>query len=115
MVFRAGGKVVESPAKPRTGYEELVKQIVRFFETKQPPVPNSETLELFAFMDAAQRSKQAGGAPTKLRQCLICNELAIDFHSGGGGARVTAHAGFIDLSEFSGGDCAARRMVGPRD
>jgi len=67
VVFRVGGKVVQSPVKPRAGYEELVKQIVKFFETKQPPVPNDETLEIFAFMDAAQRSKQAGGAPMKLR------------------------------------------------
>ncbi|HEY3741491.1 MAG TPA: Gfo/Idh/MocA family oxidoreductase [Bryobacteraceae bacterium] len=67
VVFRSGGKVVESPSKPHTGYEELVKQIVKFFETKQPPVANSETLEIFAFMDAAERSQKAGGVPVKLR------------------------------------------------
>jgi hypothetical protein len=32
-----------------------------------PPVPEQETLEMFAFMDAAQRSREAGGAPVKLR------------------------------------------------
>ena len=42
-------------------------EIIRFFQTGEPPVPNEETLELFAFMDAAQRSKAAGGAPMKLR------------------------------------------------
>lgn len=67
VVFRKGGQVVQSPEKPKTGYEELVKQIVKFFQTKQPPVPNEVTLEMFAFMDAAQRSKQAGGALVKLR------------------------------------------------
>ena len=67
VVFRAGGKVVQSPAKSRTGYEELVKQIVKFFETKQPPVTNEETLEVFAFMDAAQRSLRSGGVPVKLQ------------------------------------------------
>jgi len=67
VVFRTGGKVVQSPVKPKAGYEELVKQIVKFFETRQPPVPNSETLEIFAFMDAAQRSKQAGGEAVKLK------------------------------------------------
>jgi hypothetical protein len=40
---------------------------VKFFETKEPPVSNEETLEIFAFMDAALRSKEAGGAPQKLR------------------------------------------------
>ena len=66
IVFRKNG-AVQSPAKPKTGYETLVKHIVRFFETKVPPVPNEETLEIFAFMDAAQRSKQAGGRPMRLR------------------------------------------------
>ncbi len=39
---------------------------MKFFETGQPPVPNAETLEIFAFMDAAQRSKAEGGKPVKL-------------------------------------------------
>jgi len=30
-------------------------------------VPNRETLEIFAFMDAAQRSKDEGGRPMRLR------------------------------------------------
>ncbi len=49
------------------GYGELVREIVKFMETKQPPVPNDETLEIFAFMDAAQRSKENGGKPMRLR------------------------------------------------
>ena len=49
------------------GYEPLLVEIVKFFETKEPPVSNEETLEIFAFMDAAQRSKEDGGKPTKLR------------------------------------------------
>jgi len=40
---------------------------VKFFQTGVPPVANEETLELFAFMDAAQRSKDAGGRPMTLR------------------------------------------------
>jgi hypothetical protein len=59
--------VVMSPAKPKSSYVPLVKEIVKFFQTKQVPVPNEETLEIFAFMDAAQRSKADGGKPTKLR------------------------------------------------
>ncbi len=49
------------------GYGEMVREIVKFMETKQPPVPNDETLEIFAFMDAAQRSKENGGKPMRLR------------------------------------------------
>jgi hypothetical protein len=60
-------EVTMSRPKPQIGYLQLVAEIVKFFETKQPPVPNEETLEMFAFMDAAQRSKAAGGAPQKLK------------------------------------------------
>jgi predicted dehydrogenase len=66
VVFRTKD-VIQSKAKTVEGYRPLLVEIVKFFETKQPPVPNEETLEIFAFMDAAQRSKAAGGAPMKLR------------------------------------------------
>jgi hypothetical protein len=59
-------QVVESKPKTVEGYRPLLVEIIKFFETKQPPVPNEETLEIFAFLDAAQRSKAAGGAPMKL-------------------------------------------------
>lgn len=67
VVFRTNQKIVQSPAKSVDSYRPLLVEIVRFFETKQPPVSNDETLEIFAFMDAAQRSREAGGAPMKLR------------------------------------------------
>lgn len=58
----------ETSADPSAGgYVPLVAEIVKFFETGKPPVPNSETLEIYAFMDAAQRSKIAGGKPMTLR------------------------------------------------
>ena len=59
---------VQIAEEPHAGYSELVREIVKFMETKQPRVPNDETLEMFAFMDAAQRSKESGGAPTRLRR-----------------------------------------------
>ena len=52
---------------PEGGYPPLVREIVKFIETGTPPVPNDETIEMFAFMDAAQRSKESGGKPTPLR------------------------------------------------
>jgi hypothetical protein len=67
VVYRKNQIVVQSPPKSRDEYDELVRQIVRFFETRRPPVANEETLEIFAFMDAAQRSKEAGGKPVRLR------------------------------------------------
>ncbi len=65
-VFRPKG-VTQSKAKTAEGYRPLLVEIVKFFQTKEAPVLNEETLEIFAFMDAAQRSKAAGGAPMKLR------------------------------------------------
>lgn len=50
-----------------TGYKNLVKEIVQFFQTGQPPVSEEQTLEMFSFMDAAQRSRESGGVPVKLR------------------------------------------------
>lgn len=68
IVFR--GKTVTDlhPAKSAASeYRPLVLEIVKFFQTGKPPVPNEETLEIMAFLDAAQRSKQQGGAPAALR------------------------------------------------
>ena len=59
--------VVQSKPKPGGAYRPLLVEIIKFFETKLPPVPNDETLEIFAFMDAAQRSREDGGKPMKLR------------------------------------------------
>jgi len=66
LVFRAGGKVGVA-LKIDDSYRPLVAEIVKFFETKQPPVSNAETLEVIEFMDAAQRSMVQGGAPVKIR------------------------------------------------
>jgi Oxidoreductase family, NAD-binding Rossmann fold len=67
VVFRPDQKVNQSDPKATDSYRPLVVEIVKFFETGQLPFPNEETLEMFAFMDAAQRSREAGGAPMKLR------------------------------------------------
>jgi hypothetical protein len=58
---------VDVAPKLDDGYRPLVAEIVKFFETKQPPVRNAETLEVIEFMDAAQRSMTQGGKPVKLR------------------------------------------------
>jgi hypothetical protein len=66
VVFRPKS-IVESPANPPFFYTPLVAEIVKFFQTGKPPVPNEETLEIYAFMDAALRSKESGGKPMRLR------------------------------------------------
>jgi hypothetical protein len=42
-------------------YKGLVEAIVEFFKTGKPPVSPEETLEIYAFMDAADKSKEQGG------------------------------------------------------
>ena len=66
VVFLPKG-IRQGPPKAAHSYTPLLREIVKFFQTGIPPVPNRETLEIFAFMDAAQRSKEAGGQPRKLR------------------------------------------------
>lgn len=61
-------QVIPGPNKLKVNYAPMLKEIVKFFETKVPPVPNEETLEIFAFMDAAQKSKEQGGRPVKVKQ-----------------------------------------------
>lgn len=60
-------KSLVSGADFYTGYQDLVAEIIKFFNGGPPPVEESETLEMFAFMDAAQRSKESGGKPAPLK------------------------------------------------
>ena len=67
VVFREKQQVLQSdPKLAKVDYLPMLEHIVEFFRTGKPPVPEAETLEMFSFMDAAQRSKQAGGAFKKL-------------------------------------------------
>jgi predicted dehydrogenase len=52
------------------GYEPQVAAICRFFRTGQPPVAAEETIEIFAFMEAADESKRQGGVPVTLASVL---------------------------------------------
>ena len=52
------------------GYEPLVAEIIEFFQTKQAPIPAKETIELFAFMEAADESKRQGGKPVRLTDVI---------------------------------------------
>jgi predicted dehydrogenase len=52
------------------GYEGLCQEIARFFKTKKVPITAEETIEIFAFMEAADESKRQGGAPVTLASVL---------------------------------------------
>ncbi len=47
-------------------YRNLVREIVKFFQTGTPPVAPEELVEVLAFMQAAQLSKERGGAEVRL-------------------------------------------------
>jgi hypothetical protein len=53
-----------------TGYRPLVVAIVEFFRTRKAPVSEDETIEIYAFMQAADESKKRGGIPVSLSEVL---------------------------------------------
>jgi len=52
------------------GYEPLVDEIIKFFKTGKVPVPQEETVEIFAFMSAADESKAKGGADVSIAETI---------------------------------------------
>ncbi len=64
-----GTKGIAPAARP-DGYEELCQEIGKFFKTGRPPVTAAETIEIFAFMEAADESKRLGGKPVTLESVL---------------------------------------------
>lgn len=66
-VLAIGEKETKVSERGSGSYAALLKHVVPFFKDGKPPVPNDETMEIFAFMDAALRSKNAGGMAVALR------------------------------------------------
>ncbi len=52
------------------GYGPLVDEIIKFFKTGVIPVPRQETIEIFAFMSAADESKAKGGAAVSIAETI---------------------------------------------
>ncbi|MFK8115685.1 MAG: Gfo/Idh/MocA family protein [Rubripirellula sp.] len=52
------------------GYQPLVVQIAKFFRSKEPPIDPAETINLYAFMQAAQASKDQGGSPVLIADVM---------------------------------------------
>jgi predicted dehydrogenase len=52
---------------PYQGYDPLLLEIARFFQTGQAPVRAEETLEILAFMEAADESKRNGGTAVRIK------------------------------------------------
>lgn len=58
------------PLGPYPGYQPLVESIVHFFRSGEAPVTAEETLEIYAFMSAADESKRLGGAPVNVPELV---------------------------------------------
>ncbi len=60
------------------GYKPLVIEIAKFFRSKTVPIDPRETIELYAFMQAAAESKKAGGAPVAIADIMAQAEKDAD-------------------------------------
>lgn len=65
-----GTKAVSSTPGAFKGYPPLVAEIAKFFRTGKPPVAPEHTLEILAFMEAADESKRQGGAPVTVESVM---------------------------------------------
>jgi predicted dehydrogenase len=59
-----------APKGEYMGYKGVAIEIAKFFRTGTPPVTAAETIEIFAFLEAAHESKRQGGTPVKLQAVI---------------------------------------------
>ena len=76
------GETGNSSAGGYDGYKPLVEEICHFFLTGKPPFDPMETIEMFAFMEAADISKENGGMPVSIAKTIekAKNEVPISVH-----------------------------------
>ncbi len=55
---------------PYDGYRPMMVEVINFFRTGEPSVNAAETIEIFAFMEAADESKRRGGATVLLEEVM---------------------------------------------
>ncbi|MFM7751860.1 MAG: Gfo/Idh/MocA family protein [Opitutaceae bacterium] len=68
-----GSTAVVSP-ELKVNYSPLLKDVVKFFQTRVAPVTPEETVEIMAFMEAADESKRRGGAPVSIADVMKANQ-----------------------------------------
>jgi predicted dehydrogenase len=69
------------------GYDPLVADVIKFFKTGNIPVPVEETIEIFAFMSAADESKAKGGAAVSIKETIEKAEKQNKLHRRRGSRR----------------------------
>ena len=63
-------EVNTAAADKRSSYYGLIAAVVEFFRTGRSPVPLEETIEIMAFMEAADVSKARNGAPVAIAEVM---------------------------------------------
>ena len=66
----AFGTTGQGPVGGYDGYTPLVEEIARFFATREVPIKPVETVDIYAFMQAADESKRRGGVPVKIADVI---------------------------------------------
>lgn len=66
-VFGSTGNLVLGPFD---GYDDLSVKIAEFFITKKSPVADEETIEIYAFMEAAHESSRKGSVSVRLMDVM---------------------------------------------
>jgi hypothetical protein len=74
----AYGPSSNAPVGDFSGYEPLVVEILEFYRTRTPPVTPDETIQIYAFMSAADESKRLGGAPATIDPIIANARLAAE-------------------------------------
>ena len=59
-----------APQGEYMGYKGVALAMADFFRTRKPPISAAETIEIFAFLEAAHESKRRDGVPVKLETVL---------------------------------------------
>jgi predicted dehydrogenase len=56
--------------KPGGDYTPFLREVMKFLQTGIAPVPPEETIEIYAYMEAADASKRKGGSPVKVADVI---------------------------------------------
>jgi hypothetical protein len=81
------------------GYRALVVEVGKFFRTRVAPVSPQESIEIYAFMAAADESKRRGGASVSLSEILSQSQ-------------PTIHGDIVVDSAYPGGNATIDRVEG---
>ncbi len=65
-----GDQGIEEKVPILVGYDPMLVKVIEYFRTGQLPLQPESTLEVFAFMEAADESKSKGGKPVSMESVM---------------------------------------------